>query len=113
MTDADGVSELKFEKGLGTHASSSTDSTVVFDIAGKGYQRFEGYVGIRYATHEEEINGASSSGKPRSSVIFRVYVDNETVPRFEYRKRACAAREHGDDFAVAVPLPLCADRRRA
>ena len=100
MTDADGVSELKFEKGLGTHASSSTDSTVVFDIAGKGYQRFEGYVGIRYATHEEEINGASSSGKPRSSVIFRVYVDNETVPRFESSKME--SRTPAEFFSIDV-----------
>ena len=51
---------------------------MIFDIAGMGFGRFESYVGIRYATHEEEAaNGY------RSSVIFRVYVDEEVTPRFE------------------------------
>ena len=78
LTGPDGESEVVFAKGIGTHASSSTDSAVIFDIAGMGFERFESYVGIRYATHEEEAaNGY------RSSVIFRVYVDDEVTPRFE------------------------------
>ena len=81
LTAADGVSKLLFEKGVGLHASSSTDSTVVFNIAGKGYERFEAYVGIRYGAHEEELN--QGYDPPRSSVIFRIYVDNEVKPRYE------------------------------
>ena len=81
LTAADGESKLLFEKGVGLHASSSTDSTVVFNIAGKGYERFEAYVGIRYGAHEEELN--QSYDPPRSSVIFRIYVDNEVKPRYE------------------------------
>ena len=83
LTGPDGSTEVKFAKGIGTHANTNNDSCVVYDIEGKGYDRFTGYVGIRYATHMEEINGASSSGVPRCSIIFRIYVDDETTPRFE------------------------------
>ncbi len=83
LTAEDGSSEMKFEKGIGAHASSSTDSTVIYNIEGRGYDRFEGYVGIRYATNDEEVNGASPTGVPRSSINFKIYVDDETEPRFE------------------------------
>ena len=81
LTAEDGTSQLPFEKGIGTHASSSTDSMVVYNIEGKDFDRFEGYVGIRYATHEEEI--ASGYTTPRSKVNFKIYVDDEATPRFE------------------------------
>ena len=83
ITGADGSTAMNFDKGIGIHACSSTDSEVVYNIEGRGYDRFEGYAGIRYATHTEEINGASPTGVPRSKINFRIYVDDETAPRFE------------------------------
>lgn len=51
-----------YTKGLGVHANSE----VVYDIAGKGYDFFESYIGIDQAM----------KGKP-SSATFEVYVDGE------------------------------------
>lgn len=81
VTKEDGKTKWSFEKGIGVHANDLTDSSVVYDIQGKGYQRFECYVGMRYAVYDEEIN--SGYHPPRSSVVFRVYVDDETQPRYE------------------------------
>lgn len=81
LTAQDGTSQMPFEKGVGVHASSSTDSMVVYNIEGKDFARFEGYAGIRYATHEEEKNSGYTN--PRSKINFKIYVDNETTPRFE------------------------------
>ncbi len=83
ITGADGSTAMNFDKGIGIHACSSTDSDVVYNIEGRGYDRFEGYAGIRYATHTEEVNGASPTGVPRSKINFKIYVDDEAVPRFE------------------------------
>ena len=44
--------------------------SVTYDIAGKGYSRFESWVG---ANHLKEYN---------NSMIFKVYFDNETEPRY-------------------------------
>ncbi|WP_195451344.1 NPCBM/NEW2 domain-containing protein [Anaeromassilibacillus sp. 1001302B_160321_C8] len=53
-------------KGIGMHSYCS----VTYDIAGKGYSRFESWVG---ANHLKEYN---------NSMIFKVYFDNETEPRY-------------------------------
>ena len=81
LTGADGQSAMHFDKGLGLHANDATDSTVVYDIEGLGYERFEAYVGIRYGAHQGELDKGYTT--PRSSVTFRIYVDNETEPRYE------------------------------
>lgn len=83
ITGADGSTAMNFDKGIGIHACASTDSDVIYNIEGRGYDRFEGYAGIRYATHTEEVNGASSTGVPRSKINFKIYVDDEATPRFE------------------------------
>jgi len=64
-------------KGIGMHA----DCAVTYDIEGKGYGRFEAWVG---ASHTKEYN---------NSMVFRVFFDDETEPRYEspvmhYRKPA-------------------------
>ena len=53
-------------KGIGMHSYCS----VTYDIAGKGYSRFESWVG---ANHLKEY---------ANSMIFKVYFDNETEPRY-------------------------------
>ena len=81
LTQSDGETAWAFEKGVGMHANSSTDSSVVYNIEGQGYDRFEGYVGIRYQTYDDELIN-SPTGQPRSSVIFKIFVDDEGKPRF-------------------------------
>ena len=51
-----------FDKGIGTH----TDSTIIYDITGKGYKYFQSYVG-----NDQEMSGSNSDG-----IQFKVYVDN-------------------------------------
>ncbi|WP_197068259.1 NPCBM/NEW2 domain-containing protein [Candidatus Soleaferrea massiliensis] len=54
----------QFSKGLGTHAPAD----ITYNIEGRGYQKFESYVGINTLKNDS-----------RSSVIFKVYVDGEEV----------------------------------
>ena len=58
---------VTYEKGLGTHA----ESTIVYDIAGKGFTRFQSWCGIDYSYY--------NSSAP--SVQFIVYLDGE--PAFD------------------------------
>ncbi|WP_454193302.1 NPCBM/NEW2 domain-containing protein [Paenibacillus sp. Marseille-Q7038] len=51
-----------YTKGIGIHANSE----VIYDIEGKGYDFFESYIGIDYATD-----------RTRASASFEVYVDGE------------------------------------
>lgn len=53
--------EVTFEKGIGTHAHSE----IVYDLEGKGYRRFESYVGV-----DREVGGSGS-------VVFQVWLDGE------------------------------------
>ncbi|MDR0380476.1 MAG: NPCBM/NEW2 domain-containing protein [Oscillospiraceae bacterium] len=75
VTAADGAAESRFAKGLGGHAVAGRESAVTYDLTGRGYHRFEAYVGIPYGTHEIELG--QGYRPPRSSVVFRVYVDGE------------------------------------
>ncbi|MBS6234527.1 MAG: NPCBM/NEW2 domain-containing protein, partial [Clostridiales bacterium] len=54
------------KKGIGMHAYCM----LTYDIAGKGYSRFESWVG---ASHLKEYS---------NSMIFKVYCDNEEEPRY-------------------------------
>lgn len=55
----------KYEKGIGTHANSE----IIYDIAGKGYNVFEAYIGI-----DKEIRGIK-----RGEAVFRIFLDDEKV----------------------------------
>lgn len=81
LTRADGTSEWVFDKGLGGHANLSTDSAVVYNVEGLGYDMFEAYVGIPYAAMQNEIDQGQLE-RDRPSVTFKLYVDDETEPRF-------------------------------
>ena len=62
---------VAFEKGIGTHAQSR----IVYDIAGKGYDRFQSYIGIDYSQNQEGYY---------SNVVFKVYFNNEdTEPVYD------------------------------
>ncbi|MBD7969936.1 NPCBM/NEW2 domain-containing protein [Paenibacillus gallinarum] len=54
--------EATYAKGIGAHANSE----VVYDIEGKGYDFFESYIGVDYATD-----------RTKASATFEVYVDGE------------------------------------
>lgn len=75
LTAADGASAIYYTKGIGTHAKTGTTSRIVYNIEGRGYDRFSAYVGISYLKNDS-----------RSTVNFKVYVDDETTPRFESGK---------------------------
>ncbi|OUO70885.1 hypothetical protein B5F54_16910, partial [Anaeromassilibacillus sp. An250] len=72
VTAADGVSEMRFEKGLGAHAPANEVGYIEYDLTGTDYDRFQSWVGISYQKNDT-----------RSTVRFSVYVDNETTPRFD------------------------------
>ncbi|TDT51977.1 glycoside hydrolase family 2 TIM barrel-domain containing protein [Fonticella tunisiensis] len=54
-----------FAKGIGTHANS----TIIYNLEGKGYKTFESYVGV-----DQEITGRWCLG-----VTFQVFLDGEKV----------------------------------
>ncbi|MFD1402563.1 glycoside hydrolase family 98 domain-containing protein [Robinsoniella peoriensis] len=58
----------EFDKGIGTQ----TDSTIVYDLEGKGYTKFETYVGVDYS-QKENIPGEVCD------VEFRVKIDDKIV----------------------------------
>lgn len=57
-----GEEVVTFKKGIGTHA----DSTIVYNVEGKGYKYFQSYIG-----NDREANNNSDG------MIFRVYLDNK------------------------------------
>lgn len=64
LTDAS-KEEATFAKGLGTHA----DSTIVYDLTGKGYKTFSAKIGVSYFKH--------TSNEPK--LVFTVIADGETL----------------------------------
>lgn len=56
--------KVTYEKGL----SADTDSEIVYDVSGKGYTRFESYIGIN-----------ANAGKQGGEAIFKVYKDEELI----------------------------------
>lgn len=63
---------VTFEKGLGAHATS----TIVYNIEGKGFKKFESYVGVDYMQ--------TAQGDVPSSIRFYVYVDG--VEKFDSKE---------------------------
>lgn len=63
ITLYDGTNNITFNKGIGTHANSE----IVYDVAGKGYEAFQAYVGL-----DREANNSGS-------IVFQVYVDDNKV----------------------------------
>ncbi|MFJ7744377.1 NPCBM/NEW2 domain-containing protein [Peribacillus sp. NPDC097295] len=59
----DGVAAT-YEKGIGAHANSE----IVYDVAGKGYNHFESYIGI-----DQAMKGQNASA------TFEVWVDDEKI----------------------------------
>lgn len=57
-----GSSAVTYDKGIGTHANSE----IVYDLEGKGYTRFQSFVGV-----DQEIGGGS--------ITFEVWLDGERV----------------------------------
>ena len=62
MTLWDGSAEETFAKGIGSHA----DSTIIYDLTGKGYTSFSSYYGV---DRETKVNPS------QASITFKVYVD--------------------------------------
>jgi len=74
VTSADGINPLLLApvggrlKGLGMHA----DCSVTYDIQGKGYGRFQAWVG---ASHQKN--------HPTNSMVFKVFLDGSPIPAYE------------------------------
>lgn len=62
LTLWDGSAEETFAKGIGSHA----DSTIIYDLTGKGYTSFSSYYGV---DRETKVNPS------QASITFKVYVD--------------------------------------
>ena len=93
----DGVNPTDFEKGLGVHAETATDSSVVIDIDGLDSQFFEAWVGTEFTRPYED-----------STVTFRVYVDDEETPCFDSgeMKKRIPAKHVVVDVAGASTIRL-------
>jgi lysophospholipase L1-like esterase len=74
----------KFMRGFGVHADSEMD----FDLSGGSYTRFRATVGV-----DDEVDGIGS-------VVFQVYVNDESKPRFS------SAALNGEDAAVSVDVDI-------
>ncbi|MCL2165205.1 MAG: Ig-like domain-containing protein, partial [Oscillospiraceae bacterium] len=61
---------IEYSKGIATQAGAE----VVIDIAGKGYERFQAYVGLSVQNGLRNAPG---------SVAFKVFFDDETMPEYE------------------------------
>jgi hypothetical protein len=73
-----------FMRGFGVHANSEMD----FDLSGGTYTRFRATVGV-----DDEVEGLGS-------VVFKVFVNNETTPRFSSQTLT------GEDAAVPVDVDI-------
>lgn len=90
ITLYDGTKDITFNKGIGTHANSE----IVYDVAGKGYQAFQAYVGL-----DRE---ATNSG----SIVFQVYVDDNKVFDSGTMRRNTSAKPVNVDLTGANKLKL-------
>jgi len=74
----------KFMRGFGVHANSELD----FDLTGGSYTRFRATVGV-----DDEVEG-------NGSVVFQVFVDNESTPRFSSQTLT------GEDAALPIDVDI-------
>ena len=61
VTAADGVSEMRFEKGLGAHAPANEVGYIEYDLTGTDYDRFQSWVGISYQKNDTPRPSVSAS----------------------------------------------------
>ena len=89
----DGKKEVTFEKGIGSHA----DSTIVYDIAGKGYQTFTTFVGVDRET----------AAKPsEANIRFRVLLDGVEKFNSEEMNFSTTQKEVNLDISDVSELTL-------
>lgn len=83
---------VTFDKGIGTHAISE----ITYDIAGKGYDRFQSYVGLDHESHNND------SG----SIVFQVWADGEKLFDSGTMKRDTPAKFVDVDISGKKQLKL-------
>jgi beta-galactosidase len=81
-----------YSKGIGTHANS----TIIYNLEGKGYKTFESYVGV-----DQEISGNYTDG-----IIFQVYLDGVKTFDSGLMKKNTAQKFISVDVAVSKELKL-------
>ena len=74
---------VTYKKGIGAHANSE----VVYDVADKGYDNFESYIGIDQAMKDRP-----------SSATFEVWVDNKKV----YTSETFTAQTNGEYIKIPI-----------
>lgn len=85
---------VEYAKGIGTHANS----TIIFQVEGKGYERFQSFVGV----------DASQNGK--GSVTFKVKADDREVFNSQEVTSASAQKFVDIDLQGVKTLTLIADQ---
>lgn len=86
----DGEKEVTYKKGIGTHAYSET----IYDLEGKDYGYFTSYV------------GGARDGNNRTSVVFKVYLDEKLVEETDVMKKDTAQQFIKVNIAGAKQLKL-------
>ena len=98
LTLWDGSKEETFDKGIGSHA----DSTIIYDLTGKGYTSFSSYYGV---DRETKINPS------QASITFKVYVDGNLKFTSDVMGTNTAKGFTGDiDLTGATELKLVMDK---
>ena len=98
LTLWDGSKEETFDKGIGSHA----DSTIIYDLTGKGYTSFSSYYGV---DRETKINPS------QASITFKVYVDGNLKFTSDVMGTNTAKGFTGDiDITDATELKLVMDK---
>ena len=98
LTLWDGSKEETFDKGIGSHA----DSTIIYDLTGKGYTSFSSYYGV---DRETKINPS------QASITFKVYVDGNLKFTSDVMGTNTAKGFTGDiDLTGATELKLIMDK---
>ena len=73
----DASGKVEYEKGVGIHANASSPrSSLVYNIDGLKFDRFESWVGVDYTKVETDSDAAGH----RSNVTFRIYLDGSDTP---------------------------------
>lgn len=85
---------VEYAKGIGTHANS----TIIFQVEGKGYERFQSFVGV----------DASQNGK--GSVTFKVKADDREVFNSQEMTSASPQKFVDIDLEGVKTLTLIADQ---
>lgn len=73
-----GGNAVVYEKGVGADATTTGDSSVIYDISAYDFESFETYASVSYYAYQNEVLQGKGDD-PRSSIQYEFYLDDKLV----------------------------------